>query len=317
MSRARAWSIVFGVLTIAVGLMLLLGVETSRVNGQGGTGRVSPTPTPTPTRPRATPPRVNPPRRGGAGSTSGTSTGTRTPRKSDTAGMSAASRAAAIQSIRDNLVRIPADSFTMGSTNGDSDEKPAHQVTIGQSFYMGKYEVTQAQWQAVMGSNPSEFKGDNLPVENVSWNDAQEFIGKLNARNVGYVYRLPSEAEWEYACRAGTSGDYAGNLDAMAWYDGNSNSTTHPVGSKQPNSFGLFDMHGNVYEWCEDWNHGSYAGAPTDGSAWLSGGEQKSRVLRGGSWGSLATRLRSAYRYYFAPDTRGSNIGFRVVASSR
>lgn len=144
------------------------------------------------------------------------------------------------------FVWIPPGSFMMGSDSRGWYVQPVRQVTIGRGFYMGRYEVTQAQWQAVMGSNPSDFKGDNLPVQNVSWNDAQEFISQLNAANDGYQYRLPSEAEWEYACRAGTTGDYAGVLDAMAWYKNNSDKYTHPVGTKQPNAFGLYDMHGSA-----------------------------------------------------------------------
>ncbi|PYS90984.1 MAG: formylglycine-generating enzyme family protein [Acidobacteria bacterium] len=214
------------------------------------------------------------------------------------------------------LVWISPGSFMMGSDKYD-DEKPMHRVTISEGFYMGKYEVTQAQWQAVMGNDPSHFRGDDLPVENVSWNDTQEFINKLNAQSDGYTYRLPTEAEWEYAARAGTTGNYAGDLDAMAWYEKNSGSKTHPVGSKQPNGFGLYDMHGNVWEWVQDWYHEAYAGAPTDGSAWLSGGEQKYRVLRGGSWNSYAYNLRSANRGRLAPDYRFSLLGFRVVAVAR
>ena len=132
--------------------------------------------------------------------------------------------------------------------------------------------------------------------------------------NDAYRYRLPSEAEWEYACRAGTTGDYAGTLNDMAWYAENSENRTHPVGQKQPNAWGLFDMHGNVWEWCEDWYHETYSGAPTDGSAWLSGGEHKYRVLRGGSWNYYA---RSAIRVYFPPDWRNDAYGFRVVAVAR
>ncbi|MBA3804430.1 MAG: SUMF1/EgtB/PvdO family nonheme iron enzyme [Acidobacteria bacterium] len=240
------------------------------------------------------------------------------------------------------FVRIPPGSFMMGSENGEKDEKPVHQVTINDGFYMGKYEVTQAQWQAVMGANPSNFKGDSLPVEQVSWNDAQNFIQKLNAMNDGYIYRLPTEAEWEYAGRAGTTGDYAGDLDSMAWYGNNSGrqrldaaeilrtdssnyykritdngNQTHPVGQKQANGFGLYDMHGNVWEWCQDWYHDDYTGGPTDGSAWLMGGEQKYRVLRGGSWYSSAVVLRSADRNWYAPALRFDLIGFRVVAVAR
>jgi formylglycine-generating enzyme required for sulfatase activity len=225
------------------------------------------------------------------------------------------------------FVWIPPGSFLMGSEKASlmelfmGDTKPVHQVTIGEGFYMGKYQLTQAQWQQVMGNNPSHFKGENLPVETVSWYEAIDFIAKLNAKNDGYTYRLPSEAEWEYAARAGTTGEYAGDLDAMAWYStvyaGNAGNQTHPVGSKLPNAFGLFDMHGNVWEWCEDWYHNSYSGAPVDGSAWLSGGKQKYRVLRGGSWFHLSNGCRSSYRFRDAPGTRGGTIGLRVVAVGR
>ncbi|HEY7545724.1 MAG TPA: bifunctional serine/threonine-protein kinase/formylglycine-generating enzyme family protein, partial [Blastocatellia bacterium] len=180
------------------------------------------------------------------------------------------------------FVQIPQGEFLMGSEKGEGDEKPAHKVRISRPFEMGKYEVTQAQWEAVMGNNPSNFKGANLPVENVSWNDAQEFIQKLNARNDGYVYRLPTEAEWEYACRAGSTGDYAGNLDEMAWHGSNSASKTHSVGQKKPNAWGLHDMHGNVWEWCMDWYLENYysqspsADPPGPGTGSL-------RVSRGGS----------------------------------
>jgi formylglycine-generating enzyme required for sulfatase activity len=210
------------------------------------------------------------------------------------------------------LVLVPAGSFKMGLDR--EDEKPVHEVTINQAFYMGKYEVTQAQWQAVMGSNPSTFKGDSLPVETVSWDDVIAFIARLNARKDGYSYRLPTEAEWEYACRAGTTGDDASDLDAMGWYDKNSDNKTHDVGTKLPNAFGLFDMHGNVWEWCQDWYHDSYSGAPGDGSAWLSGGDQKNRVLRGGSWGGDNEGSSSAYRGFGAPGHRFTFGGFRVVA---
>ena len=215
------------------------------------------------------------------------------------------------------FVLIPAGSFMMGSTYGGTDEKPVHQVTISQPFYMGKYEVTQSQWQSVMGSNPSYFKdcGGNCPVEQISWNDAQDFVNKLNEANDGFKYRLPSEAEWEYACRAGTTGDYyAADVDDIGWHNGNSGKKTRTVGGKQPNAFGLYDMSGNVWEWCRDWYHPNYDGAPTDGTAWLSGGEMKYRVLRGGSWDGDASLLRSAYRGRNTPDYRNSYFGFRVVA---
>jgi formylglycine-generating enzyme required for sulfatase activity len=214
------------------------------------------------------------------------------------------------------LVKIPPGSFMMGATNGEANEQPVHQVTISAPFYLGKYEVTQAQWLSVMGNNPSEFKGADQPVEQVSWDDAQEFIRKLNALGDGFEYRLPSEAEWEYACRAGTNGDFAGDLDAMAWYSNNSKGGTHPVGQKQPNKFGLYDMHGNVWEWCADMSPETYQGAPGDGSAWSDAGSQK-RILRGGSWDHDGGHARSAYRHWFTPNHHTHGIGFRVVAVPR
>jgi formylglycine-generating enzyme required for sulfatase activity len=207
----------------------------------------------------------------------------------------------------------------MGSPNGSGNEEPVHQVTITQPFYMGKYEVTQVQWQTVMGNNPSDFKdcGGNCPVETVSWTDAQDFISKLNEANDGFTYRLPSEAEWEYACRAGTTGDYySPDVDDIGWYARNSVNKTHAVGGKQPNAFGLYDISGNVWEWCRDLYHKNYDGAPTDGSAWVSVGESQDRVLRGGSWGGNATGLRSASRIG-NPGLRSGDIGFRVVAVAR
>lgn len=197
-------------------------------------------------------------------------------------------------------------------------------TTTGEyGFYIGKYEVTQAQWQTVMGGNPSYFKNcDNCPVEQVSWIDVQEFLEKLNERNDGFRYRLPTEAEWEYACRAGTGSDHAGNVDRLAWYDKNSGEKTHPVGQRAPNPFGLYDMTGNVWEWCLDSYHKSYDGAPTDGSAWLSqqkveGFDSYTRVLRGGSYQVDVWDLRSSSRYRYAPDHRYMSFGFRVVAVAR
>ena len=188
-----------------------------------------------------------------------------------------------------------------------------------EGFYMGRYEVTQAQWQAVMGNNPSFNKdcGGNCPVETVSWVDAKDFIQRLNGMNDGYTYRLPTEAEWEYACRAGTTGDYAGDLKEMAWSSENSGNGLHAVGQKQPNAWGLADMHGNVWEWCEDWYHETYNGAPTDGSAWLSGGGSY-KVIRGGSWNDPATFLRSSDRRFKNAMTPVTHLsGFRVVAIAR
>jgi formylglycine-generating enzyme required for sulfatase activity len=213
---------------------------------------------------------------------------------------------------------VPAGSFQMGSGNGDPNEQPVHQVTFARGFYVGRSEVTQAQWQKVMGSNPSKFSscGENCPVEQVSWDDAQEFIKKLNAQNDGYQYRLPSEAEWEYACRAGTTGDYAGDLNSMAWYTVNADYKTHPVGQKQANAWGLYDMHGNVSEWVMDYQHNNYDGAPADGSAW-SKAISDDRMERGGSWTFDAKRVRSAQRGEATHDYRWKDVGFRLVAVSR
>lgn len=217
------------------------------------------------------------------------------------------------------MVTLPAGSFSMGANNGESDEKPTHNVSVA-AFAMGKYEVTQGQWKAVMGSNPSQFKncGDNCPVENVSWDDAQAFIQKLNAKT-GKQYRLPSEAEWEYACRAGAQQEYCGsdNIDAVAWYGayadpvGNSAKTTNRVGQKQANAWGLYDMSGNVWEWVEDRYHDNYNGAPTDGSAWQ--GDSANRVLRGGSWDSVPQNARAAIRNGFKAALRVNYIGFRLA----
>jgi formylglycine-generating enzyme required for sulfatase activity len=210
------------------------------------------------------------------------------------------------------MVLLPAGSFDMGSNNGYPDEKPVHRVTITKPFYLGKYEVTQGQWKAVMGTNPSKFTGnDELPVEQVSWEECQEFIRRLNART-GLEFRLPTEAEWEYACQAGASGDYAGNLDQMGWYDKNSNNTTHSVGQKQPNAWGLYDMHGNVWEWCADWYGDTYYnGSPGTDPKGPSGGSV--RVNRGGCWGSVASYCRSAYRFWGLLGSRSPILGFRLA----
>jgi len=212
------------------------------------------------------------------------------------------------------MVVIPVGSFEMGSNSGDADENPVHRVTIGRAFAMGKTEVTQGQWEAVMGNNPSEFAGYgyNYPVEHVSWDDAQEYIRKLNAKT-GKQYRLPTEAEWEYACRAGGTYAYCGgdDPDSVGWYDGNSGKQPQPVGQKQANSFGLYDMSGNVWEWVEDRYHGSYSGAPTDGSAWQGDGAR--RALRGASWISGPQALRAANRDGNAPAVRKVILGFRLA----
>jgi len=206
-------------------------------------------------------------------------------------------------SIMKNMVFIPSGSFLMGSPSsekGPFNEGSQHRVSIPRGFWMGKYEVTQEQWKAIMGkgNNPSCYKGDNLPVERVSWNDVQDFIQKLNAKT-GKHFRLPTEAEWEYACRAGTTtaycfGDSAGQLPQYAWYDENSGQQAHPVGQKKPNAWGLYDMYGNVLEWCQD-RYGNC------------------RVYRGGSCFNDEWECRSAYRYRLYESDRDCVLGFRLA----
>jgi formylglycine-generating enzyme required for sulfatase activity len=261
-----------------------------------------------------------------------------TAREQETNAASKAPLPQVANSIGMELVYISPGSFVMGSENGDDDEKPVHHVTITEGFYIGKYEVTNAQWWTVMKTgvpsfnsnvnpaansnfNPQNKHLEKFPAKDISWDDAQRFISKLNELNDGYKYRLPSEAEWEYACRAGTGGDYAGSLDEMAWYRANSDNDypTHWVGQKQPNAFWLYDMHGNVWEWCQDNYHTNYTGAPTNGSAWQGGGGASLRVMRGGSQRDSASNLRSARRRQDSHDARNYNnlYGFRVVAVMR
>jgi formylglycine-generating enzyme required for sulfatase activity len=230
------------------------------------------------------------------------------------------------------MVVIPAGIFVMGS-NKSSNEQPTHPVSL-RSFLMGKTEVTQEQWDAVMGRhvvglgmgpggydgmgrNQSSNGGRTLPVELVSWNDTQRFIAKLNQKT-GQKYRLPSEAEWEYAARAGTTTEWSfGNdeskLGNYAWYEVNSRNQTQPVGQKLPNAFGLFDMHGNLWEWVQDCWHENYVGAPTDGSAWTIGCGENYRVRRGGSWYGNPGNLRSAFRIWYGPNDRFYFSGFRLA----
>ena len=228
----------------------------------------------------------------------------------------------AVKEVKDcpecpDMVELPAGSFDMGSENGEADERPVHRVTFAKSFAIGKTEVTQAQWKAVMGANPSNFTicGDTCPVEQVSWNDVQVYIQKLNAKT-GKEYRLPTEAEWEYACRAGEQKEFCGSdiADSVGWNSLNSGSfffnSPHPVGTKKANAFGLYDMSGNVWEWVEDTYHENYIGAPTDGSAWEGG---SMRVLRGGSWGKDAKYGRAAGRNKFGTNFRDFSYGFRLA----
>ncbi|MDX1908390.1 MAG: formylglycine-generating enzyme family protein [Bacteroidia bacterium] len=213
------------------------------------------------------------------------------------------------------MIRIPGGTFQMGGADDQAydDEKPVHPVTVP-DFYLGRYPVTQALWVAVMGGNPAYFKGKTHPVENVSWDDCQDFIQQLNART-GIAYRLPTEAEWEYAARGGSYSEgyrYAGsdNLNEVGWYQENSYGETHPVGQKLPNELGLYDLSGNIDEWCEDVWHHSYEGAPSDGSARI--GEPLNsyfpRGLRGGFFYSDAQRCRVSSR----SDNRLANQASRI-----
>ena len=221
-----------------------------------------------------------------------------------------------------DMVRVEAGTFTMGATaemkDPNDDEKPTHRVTLTNDYYIGKYEVTQALWKAVMGNNPSNFKGDNLPVEKVSWDDCQEFISKLN-RITGKTLRLPTEAEWEYAARGGNNSrgyQYSGsnNLSDVAWFRGNSGGKPHAVGTKQPNELGIYDMSGNVDEWCQDWYwYGAYSSSSQVNPTGANSGSY--RVCRGGSWGCIARICRSSYRYCGTPVSRYTFLGLRLVLS--
>jgi formylglycine-generating enzyme required for sulfatase activity len=226
-----------------------------------------------------------------------------------------------VQGIRDDLYQdgeqitsiefchVPAGTFRMGRLRN------FHRVTISKDFYLGKYPVTQAQWEAVMEDNPSHFKGAKWPVENVSWEDCQLFVEKLNRQTGRNIYRLPTEAEWEYACRAGSItaysfGDDKKLLSEFGWHSANANGEIHPVGQKIPNPWGFYDMYGNVWEWCNDW-YGPYPrGLVTDPEGPSSGSD---RVLRGGCWFDAALRCRSGFRSFFSPDFHSSFFGFRLA----
>ncbi len=236
------------------------------------------------------------------------------------------------------MVWIPAGRFYMGSPDSEEgrydSEGPQREVTVP-GFFMGRYAVTQAQYEQIMGTNPANFKGAEqsdrlwLPVEQVSWDDAQEFCRRLSSQK-GKQYRLPSEAEWEYACRAGTSTPFhfgetltpdLANYNWTSSYASGPTRSSYPtetmvVNSFYPNAFGLYQMHGNVWEWCEDIWHDNYEGAPRDGSAWVTGGDAESRLLRGGSWGLYPRRCRSAFRGRNLPDLQYGFYGFRLACSA-
>ncbi len=212
------------------------------------------------------------------------------------------------------MVFVKGGTFMMGSNDGEDDERSVHQVTLT-DFSIGKFEVTQAQWRTVMGSNPSKFAGcDQCPVEQVSWDDVQQFITTLNSKT-GKNYRLPTEAEWEYAARGGNQSrgyTYSGSNDigSVAWCNENSGSKTHAVGQKQANQLEIYDMSGNVWEWCSDW-YGTYSSSPVVSPSGASSGQF--RVARGGSWIGIPRFCRVALRYFINPDSRGSGLGFRLV----
>ena len=212
--------------------------------------------------------------------------------------------------------QIPAGEFLMGASPEErmalDDERPRHRVRITRAFQLGRCLVTQEEWEAVMGTNPSDFRGARRPVECVSWHDAQEFLRRLNARQDGFVYRLPTEAEWEYAARAGSDAPYPGELDAIAWTERNSGNQTHPVAEKAPNRWGLFDIIGNVSEWCADWFAADYyqvspGNDPTGPAAGFK------RLRRGASFGSADEDCRVACRYMGVPGLRAVAIGFRCL----
>lgn len=219
------------------------------------------------------------------------------------------------------FVLIPAGEFEMGSPSEEQgrfpNECPAHRVTIKKSFYIGKSSVTQKQWKKIMGRNPSHFKGEDRPVEMVSWIEVQKFVEKLNEKEHTDKYRLPSEAEWEYASRAGTQtryhfGNDESKLDEYAWYAENSSGQTHTISQKKPNSWGLYDMYGNVWEWVQDNWHENYKGSPSNGSSWEDENSSH-KVSRGGSWYCSAILCRSASRFKRGSENHISNLGFRLL----
>lgn len=220
------------------------------------------------------------------------------------------------------FVKIPAGEFLMGSPDSEpfhaQDESPVSRAVIAKPFWISKYEVTQGEWTTIMESNPSKYPtGEDHPVENVSWDDCQRFLQKLNSISP-HTFRLPTETEWEYACRAGSNTVYAlGNevpdLERCGWYEGNSGNGHHPVGEKEPNYWGLYDMHGNVYEWCQDYYRENYSNHPGNASAWEQPNENANRVRRGGSFQQPAKNCRAAFRGTGRPENRREDVGLRLV----
>ena len=224
--------------------------------------------------------------------------------------------------IQPAMVYIEAGSFMMGSNYADNDEIPVHKVTINYNFYMGKYEVTFAEYDKFCEDtgrdkpNDMDWGREDRPVINVSWEDAKAYTIWLS-KKTGKKFRLPSEAEWEYVARAGTSmeysfGNFKNSLNSHAWYKDNSNNKTHKIGQKESNLWGVYDMHGNVYEWCEDWYQDNYINVPKDGTS-SNNGSHKFKVLRGASWGDDSKYLRSADRNWFFPNISYSTYGFRLL----
>lgn len=225
------------------------------------------------------------------------------------------------------FVYVAPGNFQMGSVDGKNDERPVHAVNISKGYWVGKYEVTQTEYEEINGKNPSFFKKTNRPVEQVSWDNAVCFCQKLTQRErsagrlpPNHEYCLPTESQWEFAARGGVASKgykYSGgeNLDSLAWYESNSSRATHEVGTKSPNELGIYDMSGNVWEWCQDDWHGNYVDAPSDGSRW-GDGTGSNRVFRGGSWDHGANYCRVASRDINSPDHGGHDLGFRVVLTS-
>lgn len=228
----------------------------------------------------------------------------------------AAPRSPARPRVFMEFVAIPAGEFVMGSEAGEGNERPPHPVRITKPFEMGKYEVTQRQWKEVMGDNPSYFPGEDRPIDNISWEKAQEFIRLLNERNDGFLYRLPTEAEWEYACRAEGSGDPGSDLQRVAWYSETSGGRTAPVGSKRPNAWGLHDFYGNVAEWVQDlYDPAYYKQSPTEDPPGPASGTQ--RAIRGCGFSDEPEDCTASARRSLLPDKGSEYIGFRLVRVAR